>query len=107
MALHDSIFDSLSFDAERVLTLRFSELPDRPATEKLVIRISRFQAVMILGVLERDWFLSGVHCYAGDGTALDPRRLQDQEIARLIVLGTDGSSIEVMSGRATSSIEKA
>lgn len=105
MALHDSVFDSLCFDAERLLTLRFVELPGRPKTERLVIRISRFQAVMILGVLEKDWFLSGVHCCAGDGAALDPRVLREPDIARLIVLGTDGSSIEVMSGRATATIE--
>lgn len=105
MALHDAVFDSLVFDSRRNLRLYFTELPGRPLAERLVISVSKFQAVVIIGVMEEDWFLSGVYCYSGDGAVLDPLALKGQPIGRLVIMGTDGSSIEVMLGEARSWIE--
>ena len=65
-----------------------------------------FQCLVMVGVIEKDWFLSGVFCHRGDGTAVDPLSLKETRLSRLVVLGTNGAAIDVMLGRATATIER-
>ena len=104
MSLHDAVLDFVTLNSERRLRISFSEIPGRTA-ERLVIEVETFQCVVMLGVIEKDWFLSGVFCYLGDGTTVDPFLLKDTPLARLVVLGTDGASVEVMLGKASATIE--
>ena len=103
MALHDAVLDYLSLDSDRRLRLSFSEIPGRPA-ERLMIEFDDFQCVLMVGTIEKDWFLGGVYCYAGDGTAVDPFSLKATLLSRLVVLGTNGAAIDVMLGTASATI---
>lgn len=105
MALHDAVFDSLTLDSDRRLRLTFSEIPGRTG-ERLTIEFDGYQCVVMVGTIEKDWFLSGVYCYGGDGAAVDPFALEGTLLSRLVTLGTNGAAIEVMAGRATTTVNR-
>lgn len=99
MIFHDAVLESAGMGADRAFRVRLVEIVGGKTT-RAEFTVRRFQAVHFLGELEPDWFLSGVYAYAGTGEPLAAETLSGTSLMRLIVMGTNGASIEVMGGVA-------
>jgi hypothetical protein len=98
MSLHDAVLESAGLTDEREFRIVFREIPGQPEGMKLVLAVRDATGVIMMGVMERDWFLSGVQLTSPGGDGLSVPTPAATQVGRLIIAGTNGAFVEVIGG---------
>lgn len=99
MNFHDAVLDGFALDAQRVLTVRFSEVKGEPAGDIVVLTVTGHELLLQQGQFEADWFLSTVFCVDNAGARQELHPGARLKVGRLVVLGDNGAFLEVVGGQ--------